>query len=202
MRILGIDTATKFLSLGVYNNGKIYEYNLELGTGLSLWLVATIKRVLDVLGWQASSIDYFACGLGPGSFTVIPSHFMPLTFTRFAISVTIGIAATWYKKDVPKRIIPIVISKEIDFVKLFMDYWVTLIPGEVIFKMTRQNAWKIINRELKLYNHFLIHERCTHLVTSQAFTDLDLKQFRGWTDTRPASIYTHLKWQDLAKKMG
>lgn len=69
MKILGIDTTTKFLSLGISDNGKIYEYNLEVGTRLFSLLAKTIKRVIDALGWQASDIDYFACGLGPGSFT-------------------------------------------------------------------------------------------------------------------------------------
>lgn len=69
MKILGIDTTTKFLSLGIYNNGKICEYNIDLGRRHSDLLMVTIKRVLDSLGWQASEIDYFACGLGPGSFT-------------------------------------------------------------------------------------------------------------------------------------
>jgi len=71
MKILGIDTSTKFLSLGIYDNGKLYEYNLEVGRRLSFLLSKTIERVLDALGWRAASIDYFACGLGPGSFTGI-----------------------------------------------------------------------------------------------------------------------------------
>ncbi len=69
MKILGIDTTTKFLSLGLSDNTKIYEYNLETGTRLSALLGLTIKRALDTLGWRACDIDYLACGLGPGSFT-------------------------------------------------------------------------------------------------------------------------------------
>ncbi len=69
MKILGIDTTTKFLCLGIYDDTKVYEYNLEVGRMLSTLLIKTIKRVLDALGWQVSDIDYFACGLGPGSFT-------------------------------------------------------------------------------------------------------------------------------------
>jgi len=69
MKILGIDTTTKFLCLGIYDNSKIYEYNLEVGIRLSSLLGITIKRVLDLLGWQANDFDYLACGLGPGSFT-------------------------------------------------------------------------------------------------------------------------------------
>ena len=69
MKILGIDTSTKFLCLGIYNDNQIYEYNLDLGRRLSALITVTIKRVLDALGWQIKDIDYFACGLGPGSFT-------------------------------------------------------------------------------------------------------------------------------------
>ncbi|MDD5166487.1 MAG: tRNA (adenosine(37)-N6)-threonylcarbamoyltransferase complex dimerization subunit type 1 TsaB [Candidatus Omnitrophica bacterium] len=71
MKILGIDTATKFLSLGICDGLKEYEYNIDLGTKHSAILVPAIGRVLDALGWDIDDIDYFACGLGPGSFTGI-----------------------------------------------------------------------------------------------------------------------------------
>ncbi|MDD5282480.1 MAG: tRNA (adenosine(37)-N6)-threonylcarbamoyltransferase complex dimerization subunit type 1 TsaB, partial [Candidatus Omnitrophica bacterium] len=71
MKILGIDTTTKFLCLGLYADGKFYEYNLETGRGLSALLVPTIQRVIEAAGLKISDIDYFACGLGPGSFTGI-----------------------------------------------------------------------------------------------------------------------------------
>jgi tRNA threonylcarbamoyladenosine biosynthesis protein TsaB len=69
MKIIAIDTSSKVLSLGAYDNGKIYEYNLEVGTRLSSLLAPTLKRVMQALKWEPSDIDYFACGLGPGSFT-------------------------------------------------------------------------------------------------------------------------------------
>jgi tRNA threonylcarbamoyladenosine biosynthesis protein TsaB len=71
MKILGIDTSTKFLCLGVACGQKVYEYNLEVGAKLSSLLAPTIERVLNNLGWGFEDIDYFACGLGPGSFTGI-----------------------------------------------------------------------------------------------------------------------------------
>lgn len=71
MIILGIDTTTKFLALGIYAHGKVYEYNVELGRKNSALLMTTIVRVLDVLKLKLSSVDYFACGIGPGSFTGI-----------------------------------------------------------------------------------------------------------------------------------
>ncbi len=69
MKILGIDTSTKFMCIGLYDGAKLYEYNLEVGRLLSGLLNTTIKRVLDAAGLDAEGIDYFACGLGPGSFT-------------------------------------------------------------------------------------------------------------------------------------
>jgi len=71
MKVLGIDTTTKFLCLGVYDDGKIYEYAMEVGHKLSMLLDITVRRVLESLGWEPGDVDYFACGLGPGSFTGI-----------------------------------------------------------------------------------------------------------------------------------
>jgi len=71
MKILGIDTTSKFLCIGLYDDGKIFGYNLELGKLQSSLLVPTIKRILEALKWRLQGIDYFACGLGPGSFTGI-----------------------------------------------------------------------------------------------------------------------------------
>lgn len=69
MKMLGIDTTTKRLCLGVYADNKTYEYNLEVERRLSELLVPTIQRVISALGLRIADIDYFACGLGPGSFT-------------------------------------------------------------------------------------------------------------------------------------
>ena len=69
MKILAIDTTSKFFCLGIYDNGKVFEYSLELGRKLSMLLHATIKRTLEAAGLDIGGIDYFACGLGPGSFT-------------------------------------------------------------------------------------------------------------------------------------
>jgi len=71
MKILGIDTTTRFLCIGLFDGTKIYEYRLELGTRQSTLLVPTIKRILTALKWKLDDLDYFACGVGPGSFTGI-----------------------------------------------------------------------------------------------------------------------------------
>lgn len=69
MKILGIDTTTKTLCLGLQVDRKFYEYSLQVGRNLSGLLIPAIQRVLAAVGLKVSDIDYFACGLGPGSFT-------------------------------------------------------------------------------------------------------------------------------------
>lgn len=69
MKILAIDTTSKFFTVGIYNNGSVGEYNLEVGRQLSGLITLTIKRILDASKLEVRDIDYFACGLGPGSFT-------------------------------------------------------------------------------------------------------------------------------------
>jgi len=71
VKILGIDTTTKRLCLGLHVDGKFYEYSLETGRSLSALLVPTIQRLISALGLKIADIDYYACGLGPGSFTGI-----------------------------------------------------------------------------------------------------------------------------------
>ena len=87
MKILAIDTSTKFLCLGLSDNTKVYEYKLEVSRLLSTVIIQTIKRTLDSLGWKVSSIDYFACGLGPGSFTGI----------RIGVATIKGLSWPWNK---------------------------------------------------------------------------------------------------------
>jgi tRNA threonylcarbamoyladenosine biosynthesis protein TsaB len=69
VNILGIDTTTNRLCLGLYAQGKFYEYSLNTGRKLSALLVPAIRQVLAGAGVKITDIDYFACGLGPGSFT-------------------------------------------------------------------------------------------------------------------------------------
>lgn len=69
MKILALDTSTKFICLGIADGAAAYEYSLDAAHKHSALLAPSIKRMLDALGWRVRDIDYFACGLGPGSFT-------------------------------------------------------------------------------------------------------------------------------------
>ena len=103
--------------------------------------------------------------------------------------------------EVPKRNIPVFVPLVPEFYEHFRVYYNTLQPEQPLFSITRQRAWQIMNK-VGIYNHFLIHERLTHLVGQENLSDHDLKIFRGWSSTMPANHYVHLRWQDLAKKQG
>lgn len=69
MRILGIDTSTRFMCIGVHDRGRTYAYRLDVGRKLSALLAPAVKQVLNAAGVKPAQIDCFACGIGPGSFT-------------------------------------------------------------------------------------------------------------------------------------
>lgn len=49
--------------------------------------------------------------------------------------------------------------------------------------------------------HYLRHCRLTHLVQHYGFNDIQLMRFAGWSNTKPATVYVHLNWMDLARVM-
>lgn len=56
---------------------------------------------------------------------------------------------------------------------------------------------QILDNELGWNPHYFRHLRLSHLVTARNFTDQQLKKWAGWTDSRPASMYSHLRIEDL-----
>ena len=70
MNILAIDTSSKYFSLAITRDdilvSRVYE---PLGRELSRQIIPTIEKALKKSGLALKHIDYFACGLGPGSFT-------------------------------------------------------------------------------------------------------------------------------------
>ena len=104
--------------------------------------------------------------------------------------------------ELPKRNIPVFIPIVPEFFEIFWQYYKTLKDGGLLFPITRERAWQILKKKMGLYSHFLIHERLTHFTSQNDLSDQDLKLFRGWSSTVPATSYVHLRWQDLARKQG
>jgi tRNA threonylcarbamoyladenosine biosynthesis protein TsaB len=70
MNILAIETSSRRLCVGLMNyKNKIVEYSLDAGRMHSELLLPTIRKAFTHLRLLLDEIDYFAVGLGPGSFT-------------------------------------------------------------------------------------------------------------------------------------
>lgn len=113
----------------------------------------------------------------------------------------------------PIRRVPINADRENILVSFVSEWLDTKQDENIVFNITKQRAWQIVGAILKNYkqksrtnkfmnaNHFLRHCRLTHLVTMHDFTDQDLVQFTGWTNSIPATTYSHLRFKDIARKM-
>lgn len=100
------------------------------------------------------------------------------------------------------RRVPIPLTKrEQPFLKPFLDFIKPLEQDELLFKFDRKKAWAIVKDKTYLFPHYLRHIRLTHLKIEHGFDALDLKQFTGWKDTRPAETYAHLDVRSIAEKM-
>ena len=70
MKILGIDTSTKFLSVAIIDNKNLVgEFNEGDGLKHSSLLVPTIEKLLKKSATPLKKIDAIALSIGPGSFT-------------------------------------------------------------------------------------------------------------------------------------
>jgi len=98
------------------------------------------------------------------------------------------------------RNIPIVIEKEREFVEILLKYLETLQPNDALFPMTRQTAWKIVY-DIGLWCHYFRHLRNTHLTIDYGLSGQELRALNGWSSSRPADVYVHLNWRNIAEKI-
>jgi tRNA threonylcarbamoyladenosine biosynthesis protein TsaB len=70
MRIIGIDTATAFGSVGLVEDGRVVaERSWEAASGHARKLAPTVRAVCEAAGWAPTSAEAVAISIGPGSFT-------------------------------------------------------------------------------------------------------------------------------------
>lgn len=109
------------------------------------------------------------------------------------------------------RNIPILVEDDREFIDMIKEYMADLKLTEeqeradkpespILFNLCRQRVYQI-TRKIYLKPHWLRHLRLTHLTIDYGLTDQDLKQYTGWSDSRPANVYVHLNWANLANKM-
>lgn len=107
------------------------------------------------------------------------------------------------KENSRRRIkeIPITLDNEFHrkLVNSIMDYISQKEMDEELFPFKYQFAYK--NLFKKICNpHWLRHIRLTHLIKYHDFSDLLLQRYAGWSNTKPASIYSELRWGDFLDK--
>jgi tRNA threonylcarbamoyladenosine biosynthesis protein TsaB len=91
VKILGIDTSTKILSLALTDKDKvIFNYKKEAGVKHSVVLLKVLNDLLDKYRVKKEDIGLFAVGLGPGSFTGL----------RISLSIVKGLILSLGKKAI------------------------------------------------------------------------------------------------------
>lgn len=98
------------------------------------------------------------------------------------------------------RSIPIRLDREYNkrIYNLLERYVNTLLEQEELFKFGIRNAERILAK-VDINPHSLRDLRLTHLVRYENYSDQLLKEYAGWTDSRPSANYIHLTYEDLIK---
>lgn len=92
MRILGIDTSTKYAGVAVVENRVlIAQSTLQFMASHSEKLLPEIAHILEIMKIPIETIDYYAVTVGPGSFTGL----------RVGISTVKGLAFATRKNVIP-----------------------------------------------------------------------------------------------------
>lgn len=92
MRILGIDTSTKYAGVALLEDGNIIAQSImQFQAGHSEKLLPEIAHILEVMKIPVETIDYYAITVGPGSFTGL----------RVGLSTLKGLSFVTNKKVIP-----------------------------------------------------------------------------------------------------
>ena len=87
MKILAIDTSTKNFSLAVADGDRVLKFkNVVLKKVLSSSIIPAINQILKQAKVSLSTLDGFAVGLGPGSFTSLRVGLSTIKGLTFALS--------------------------------------------------------------------------------------------------------------------
>ncbi len=81
-RLLAFDTATELCSVALLRDGRIFEYEAEIGREASARILGAIDELLREAGIGLRDLDALAFGRGPGGFTGV----------RLAASIAQGLA--------------------------------------------------------------------------------------------------------------
>jgi len=102
---------------------------------------------------------------------------------------------TRHRKDLP---VPLDVDENKVFYNLMVDYLNSLDDNEELFPFSYKRAYALLNKINPDWNpHWIRHIRLTHLITVYGYREHQLRLYSGWSDSRPASKYLEMKWEDL-----
>ncbi len=92
MRVLGIDTSTKYAGVAIVEDGVVLAQSiLQFMASHSEKLLPEISHLLEIMKIPLETIDYYAVTVGPGSFTGL----------RVSVSTVKGLSFVTRKKVIP-----------------------------------------------------------------------------------------------------
>jgi len=99
--------------------------------------------------------------------------------------------------------IPIPLHREVPIVSNVLNYINNITDDRVLFPFTQQRIYRESERQFgkTIFPHLLRHFRVSILTSDYGFSEAETVHFIGWSDSRAASTYTHLNWENIAKKM-
>jgi integrase len=100
-----------------------------------------------------------------------------------------------HRKDIP---IPTDRTLEKEMVSFITSY--ALGKQGLIFPFSAVTAW-LIFRKIGFNPHWLRHIRLTHMETVYGLSPERLRNYAGWTDSRPAKSYVELNYMDILDGM-
>jgi len=228
MKILGIDTATPILALGIVEEQKVLsEIKFEAGRSHAQLLLPNIEKIFKDTGLEIKNLDGIAISIGPGSFTGLRIGLATAKGLCFAsgkplITVPTLDALAYLNLSVPYPLVPVLDAKKNEVyaavydtgeevLKRVSDYWVLTIeklvakiPEEVIFLGPGSEVFKERLKELCGEKaHFLKGEKNLPSGTAVAFLGLEKLKHSDFGDLEKVEpLYLRSSEADLKFKHG
>ena len=228
MKILGIDTATPYLALGIVEENKVLsEIRFDARQAHAQLLTSSIDKILKDADLELKDLDGIALSIGPGSFTGLRIGLAMAKGLCFAsgiplISVPTLDALVYFNLSAPFPLVPLLDAKKNEayaavydtrngILKRVSDYWVLAleklvakIPEEVIFLGPGLEVFR--ERLKKLYKgnpHFVEGEKNLPSGTAVAFLGLEKLKRSEFEDIEKAEpVYLRRSEAELKFKNG
>ncbi|MFH0930655.1 MAG: tRNA (adenosine(37)-N6)-threonylcarbamoyltransferase complex dimerization subunit type 1 TsaB [Candidatus Zixiibacteriota bacterium] len=200
MKILGIDTATPILALGIVDEDKVLsEIRFNAGQTHAQILLPSIEKILKDSSLELQDLDGIALSIGPGSFTGLRIGLATAKGLCFAsgkplLTVPTLDGLVYFNRSLPYPLVPILDAKKNEVysavynsregvLERTSDYWVlsveklvAKIPEEVIFLGSGLEVFQDRLKELCGEKaHFLAGER--NLPSGSSIACLGLEKF-------------------------